>query len=85
MDRVPLEFLANRRTLAWLLVPVMLLPVGTTILFFFGRVFALLNDSFSASVLDWTALALCILWCLTLILLLLCTVLVLLQEESDET
>ena len=85
MDRVPLEFLANRRTLSWLLVPVVLLPVGATILFFFGRVFALLNDSFSASVLDWTALTLCILWFLSLVLLLLCTVLVLLQEESEET
>ena len=80
----PLEFLAHRRMLSWLLVPVMLLPLAMTILFLFGRVFALLNDSFSALILDWTALALCILWCLALVLLLLCTVLLLLREEQED-
>jgi len=88
MDRVPapspLEFLAHKRTLSWLLVPVMLLPVGTTILFLFGQVFALLHDPFSASILAWVALTLCILWCLALVLLLLCAVLVLLREEPEE-
>jgi len=86
MDRFPasLEFLAHQRTLSWLLVPVMVLPIGITILFLFGRVFALLHDTFSASVLDWTALALCILWCLSLILLLLCAVLMLLREKPEE-
>ena len=86
MDRVPapLEFLSHKRTLSWLLVPVLLLPVGTTILFLCGRVFALLHDTLSASILDWTALALCILWCLALILLLLCAVLVLLREGPEE-
>jgi len=85
MDRVPapLEFLAHRRTLSWLLVPVLLLPVGTTILFLFGRVFALLNDPFSTTILDWSALVLCILWCLVLVLLLLCAVLVLLREGPE--
>ena len=80
----PIEFLTHRRTLAWVLVPVMLLPIGTTILFLFGRVFALLHDTFSASLLDGTALVLSILWCLSLVLLLLCTVLSLLQDETDE-
>ena len=86
MDRfpTPLEFLARRYTLSWLLVPVMLLPIGTTILFLFGQVFALLNDTLSASILHGTALVLCILWCLSLVLLVLCTVLVLLQEEPEE-
>jgi uncharacterized membrane protein len=83
MDRfpAPLDCFANRQTLAWLLVPVMFLPVGVTILFLFARVFALLNDTISASVLDGTALALCILWCVSLVLLLLCVVSRLLREE----
>ena len=83
MDRfpAPLGFLANQQTLAWLLVPVMFLPVGITVLFLFGRLFALLEDSLSASILDGTALALCILWSLSLVLLLICTVLMLLWED----
>ena len=87
MDRfpAPLEVLTNRQTLAWLLVPVMLLPVGITILFLFARVFALLGDTISAAALDWTALALGILWCLSLILLLLCTVFTLLGEKTEES
>lgn len=86
MDRfpAPLDFLANRQTLSWLLVPVMFLPIGMTILFFFGRIFALLNDSLSALVLDWTALALCLFWCLSLLLLLLCTAFLLLREEPEQ-
>ena len=86
MDRfpAPLDFLAHRHTLAWLLVPVMLLPIGTTILFLFGQVFALLNDTISALVLHWTALVLSVLWCLALVLLVLCAVLVLLREEPEE-
>jgi len=63
----------------------MLLPIGTTVLFLFARVFALLNDVFAASILDGVALALCILWCLSLILLVLCAVFVLLQEEPEES
>ena len=83
MDRLPapLDFLAQRQTLAWLLVPVMFLPVAMAVLFLFSQVFALLNDAISASALNWTALALCILWCLSLVSLLLCTVFFLLQEE----
>ena len=85
MDRfpAPLEILTHRQTLSWLLVPVMFLPIAVAILFLFGRVFALLNDTISASALDWTALALCILWCGSLVLLLLCTVFLLLSEESE--
>jgi len=85
MDRfpAPLDVVTNRQTLSWLLVPVMFLPIGVTILFVFGRVFALLGDAISASVLDWTALALCVLWCLSLVLLLLCTVFLLLAKESE--
>ena len=85
MDRLPapLEFLTDRRTLAWLLVPVMFLPIGVVILFLFGRVFALLSDTFSASALDWSALALCILWCVSLVLLLLCTAFLLLREGLE--
>jgi len=85
MDHVPspLEFLANRQTLAWVLVPVMFLPVAVTILFLFGRVFALLGDAFSASILDGTALVFCILWCLALVLLLLCTAFLLLWESPE--
>ena len=84
MDRFPnpFDFLASRQVLSWLLVPVMFLPIGMTILFLFGRVFALLNDSFSASMLDWTALALCILWCLSFVLLVLCLAFLLLREEG---
>ena len=83
MDRfsAPWKILANRQTLAWLLVPTMFLPVGITMLFLFGRLFALLGDALSASILDWTALTLCILWCLSLVLLLLCTVFTFLWEE----
>ena len=86
MDRfpAPLEFLGHQRTLSWLLVPVMLLPIGMTILFMCGRVFALMHDNFSASVLDWTALALGILWCLSLVLLLISTVFLLLRDEPEE-
>jgi len=87
MDRfsAPLDVLTNRQTLAWLLVPVVFLPIGITMLFLFGRVFALLGDAISAAALDWTALALCILWCLSLVLLLLCTVFVLLREKTEES
>lgn len=85
MDRfpAPLDVLTNRQTLSWLLVPVMFLPIGITILFLFGRIFALLGDAISASVLDWTALILCILWCLSLVLLLLCAVFLLLAKEPE--
>ena len=85
MDRfpTPLEFLTHRQTLSWLLVPVMFLPIVAVILFLFSRIFALLNDTISASALDWTALALCILWCVSLVLLLLCTVFLLLREEPE--
>jgi len=85
MDRfpIPLDFLTNRQTLAWLLVPVMFFPIGVAILFLFARIFTLLNDALSASILDGTALALCILWCLSLILLLICTAFSLLREESE--
>lgn len=79
----PLDVLVNRRALSWLLVPVMFLPIGITILFLFGRVFAMLGDAISASVLDGTTLALCILWCLSLVLLLLCSVLILLKEKPE--
>ena len=84
MDRssAPLDLLANRRTLAWLLVPVMFLPVSMAVLVIFGRIFALLNDTFSASILDFTALALGILWCVSLIVLLICVVLLILREKS---
>ena len=83
MDRfpAPLELLTNRQTLSWLLVPVIFLPIGITVLFLFGRVFALLGDAVSAAVLGGTALACGIIWCLSLILLLLCTVFLLLCEE----
>jgi len=86
MDRLPtpLEFLTNRRTLAWLLVPVMFFPIGIAILFLFARIFALLNDTFSASILDGTALVLGILWCLSLILLSIVTALLVLYEESEQ-
>ena len=85
MDRFPApwDFLTNRQTLAWMLVPVMFLPIGTAVLFLFGRVFALLGDPFSASVLDFTALGLCIVWCLSLVLLLICTAFRLLWEETE--
>jgi predicted ferric reductase len=85
MDRfpAPLDFLTHRQTLAWLLVPVLFFPIAATILSIFGRIFALLNDTLSASILDYTALALALLWCLSLVLLLLCAVFRLLREESD--
>ena len=86
MERFPfsLDVLANRQALSWFLVPVLFLPVGTTILFLFGQLFGLLGDALSASVLAWTALALCVLWCLALVLLLLCTVFILLSERREE-
>ncbi|MCL2710184.1 MAG: hypothetical protein FWE95_04820 [Planctomycetaceae bacterium] len=87
MDRfpAPLEVLTNRQTLAWLLVPVLMLPIGITMLFLFGRLFALLGDVISAAALDYTALALGILWCLSLVLLLLCTVFTLLGGKTEES
>jgi hypothetical protein len=86
MDRfpAPLGLLTSRRMLSWLLVPVMFFPIGVAILFLFARIFALLNDTFSASILDWTALALCILWCVSLVLFLICTACSLLRETSDQ-
>ena len=83
MDKypAPLEFLSHRHTLAWLLVPVMFLPIAMAILFLFSQIFALVNDTISASALLWSALALCILWCFSFVLLLLCTVFFLLQED----
>ena len=85
MDRIPasFDFPANRQTLLWLLVPVLLLPIGTTVLFIFARVFALLNDAFSASILNGMALVFSILWCLSLVLLVLCMAFLLLREESE--
>jgi len=85
MDRFPspLDLLASRQALAWLLVPVLFLPIGMAVLFLFGHIFALLNDRFSASILDWTALALGILWSLSLVMLLLCAVFRLLREETE--
>ena len=80
----PFESQFLRRTLAWLLVPVLFLPIATTVLFIFGRIFALLNDALSAAILDYTALALGIIWGLSLVLLLLCSVFLLLREEIDE-
>ena len=80
----PLDVFANRRMLSWLLVPVMSLPIGITILFLFGRVFALFGDTIAALALDGTALALAILWCLSLVLLLVCTVFLLLCEQIEE-
>ena len=86
MDRFPypLDVLATRQSLAWLLVPVLFLPVSTTMLFLFAQLFALLGDALSAAVLAWTALALCMLWLLALVLLLLCTVLMLLRTSDSE-
>ena len=85
MDRIPapLELLTDRRTLAWLLVPVMFFPIGMAILFLFAQIFALLNDTLSASILVGTALALGILWCVSLVLLLICAALLLLCEKSE--
>ena len=85
MDRfpAPLEVLTNRQTLAWLLVPVMFLPIVITILFLFGQVFALFGDTISASVLNWAALAFCVFWCVSLVLLLLCTVFMVLWEKPE--
>ena len=86
MDRfpAPLDILADRQTLAWLLVPVMFLPVAITILFLFSAVFALLGDTISTTVLGWSALVLCMSWCLALVLLLLCTVFMLLREKPED-
>ena len=86
MDRFPspLDFFTDRKTLAWLLVPVVILPIGITVLFLFARIFVLFSDAFSAWILDGTSLVLCILWCLSLVLILLCVVFRLLQEETEE-
>jgi len=83
MDRLPtpLEILADRRILSWFLVPVVSLPIGMAVLFLFGQIFALLGDTFSASMLNGTALVLGIFWCLSLVFLLIGAAFMLLREE----
>jgi len=62
-------------------MPVLFLPIGTAILFLFGRIFALLSDPLSAAILDGTALLIGVLWCFSLVLLLVCTACLLLRQE----
>lgn len=75
--------ITNRLTLQWLLVPVILLPLGMTFLFSFGRLFIMLDDSLSASILDCCALGLGLVWLLSVFALLLCVVFVLLSNDKD--
>ncbi len=79
----PYELLTHRRTLQWLLVPGLLLPVGMVFLFIFGRFFALLGDPISAKVLDCIALGLGFFWFLTFVSLVLCIVFYITQDEED--
>jgi hypothetical protein len=79
----PFEILANRRTMQWLLVPTMLLPVGMVFLFTFSCFFALFGDPISSAILNWLAFGLGFAWFLSLVSLLICVVLVLSKNEND--
>ncbi|MDR1964176.1 MAG: DUF3292 domain-containing protein [Planctomycetaceae bacterium] len=81
--RSPIEILANRRTIQWLFVPVILLPVGMVFLFTFGRFFAIFGDPISAAILDWLALGLGFFWFLSLVSQLLCVALFLSKEDDE--
>ncbi|MDR2439931.1 MAG: hypothetical protein LBE12_11245 [Planctomycetaceae bacterium] len=77
----PIEILANRQTIQWLLVPVILLPIGMVFLFTFGRFFAMFGDLVAGAILDWLALGLGFFWLLSLISLLMCVTLFLLKNK----
>ncbi len=81
MDKLPPPRLL-RKTMMLLLFPTILLPVGTVLLFLFGRFFSLSGDSWSATVLDGTAIGFSVLWFLGLVALLLCVVLETLQRPE---
>ncbi len=77
----PFDMLANRRTIQWLLVPCMLLPVGMVFLFAFGRLFGMLGDPISALVLDGIALGFGLIWLLGLVTLLFSLAMAFLQRD----
>lgn len=79
----PYELLTSRRTLQWLLVPALLLPVGMVFLFTFARFFVMLGDPISAKVLDCIALGLGFFWFLSLVSLVLCIVFYITQDEDE--
>ncbi len=79
----PYRLFTQRRTLQWLLVPGVLLPVGMAFLFTFARFFSLLGDKVSACVLDSIALGLGFFWFLNFVALVLCIVLYITQDEED--
>ena len=78
----PYELLTSRRTLQWLLVPAVVLPMGMVFLFTFGRFFAMLGDPVSARILDCIALGLGFFWFLSLVSLVFCIVFYITQEED---
>ncbi|MDR3198406.1 MAG: hypothetical protein LBU34_11115 [Planctomycetaceae bacterium] len=78
----PMEIFANRQTIQWLLVPIILLPVGMVFLFTFGRFFVLFGDLTAAAILDWLALGLGFFWLLSLIAQLICVALLLIKNNN---
>ncbi|MDR2756471.1 MAG: hypothetical protein LBC20_12255 [Planctomycetaceae bacterium] len=80
----PIEILANRQTIQWLLVPVIFLPIGMVFLFTFGRFFAMFRDRVAETIFDWLALGLGFFWLLSLVSLLMCIALFLLKNNNNE-
>ena len=79
----PYQLLTQRKTLQWLLVPGVLLPMSMVFLFTFARFFAMLGDSISAKVLDCIALGLGFLWFLNFVSLIACVVFYITQDEEE--
>lgn len=56
----------SKKIIFFLLIPIVLLPLGIAFLLIFGRVFAMLEDQISGNVLDWVAFFLAFLWVIDL-------------------
>lgn len=78
----------SSRILFYLLIPVFLFPVGIAFLLVFGRIFAMLGDTFSGRILDWIAFFLAFLWFMdTVTLVIALTVKTIMEQtntDSDE-
>ena len=82
-DRKPLCCLPTlRRAIQGLFVSSVVLPVGIVFLFAFGRFFRMLDDAITAKILDLITLGTGIVWAVTLIFLLLCLALSVLQQDE---
>ncbi|MDR2117350.1 MAG: hypothetical protein LBP87_13310 [Planctomycetaceae bacterium] len=80
----PIEIFCYRQTIQWLLVSVILLPIGMIFLFTFGRFFAMFGDLVAATIFDWLALGLGFFWFLSLVSLLMCVALQLLKNNNND-